>query len=124
MKANRSRFSSLWALVVGGFLVGAPLVARAAQPSTPTEAEQRAEHYSKLAEDYKFQGGALYKTGTIQRAETAAANCTTVADAMRSTSVLAVATPSSDALRDSGAVVAVLVPSNQPAPSSPRCPAP
>jgi hypothetical protein len=124
MKANRSRISSLWALVLGGLLVGAPLVARASQPTTATEAQQRAEAFNKRADSFKFQGGTFYKTGLIQRAEANAASCDTVANAMQTTSVLAVATPGNETLRDSGAVVAVLVPSNQAAPSSPRCPAP
>jgi hypothetical protein len=124
MKANRSRISSLAALVLGGFLVGAPLVARAAQPSTAAEADERAEHFTKLADNYKFQGGALWKTGNVQRAQADASNCTTVANAMRSSSVALLAAPSEGPLAESGAVVAVLVPNNKPAPSSPKCPAP
>ena len=79
MKANRSMVSRLSALVLGGLLSGAPLVARAEQPTTAAEAQSRADHYRELADKYKLQGGVLYKTGNIQRAEQAASNCETVA---------------------------------------------
>ena len=79
MKANRSVISRLSALALGGLLSGAPLAARAAQPTTAAEAQSRADHYSELADKYKLQGGVLYKTGNIQRAEQAASNCETVA---------------------------------------------
>lgn len=123
MKANRSRISSLSAIVLGGFLVGAPLVARAEQPATAAEADQRAQHYSELATDYKAQGGALWKTGHVQRAEADASNCAAVASSMRAANVAVMAVPDAT-LSDSGALVAVIVPNNQPAPASPKCPAP
>ena len=80
MKANTSRISRLSALALGGFLLGAPLAARAEQPTTAAEAQSRADHYRELANKYKLQGGVLYKTGNIQRAEMAASNCETVAN--------------------------------------------
>ncbi|HXJ20834.1 MAG TPA: hypothetical protein VMT03_11435 [Polyangia bacterium] len=124
MKANRSRTWSLGALVLGGFLAGAPLVARAGQPETAEEAQQRADHFNDLARSYRFQGGALWKTGHVQRAEASASSCETVANAMRSSTVVAAMAPTDQALSDAGAVVAVIVPNDKPAPSSPRCPAP
>ena len=80
MNANRSMISRLSALALGGFLFGAPLAARAEQPTTAAEAQSRAAHYTELANKYKLQGGFLYKTGNIQRAEQAASNCETVAE--------------------------------------------
>jgi hypothetical protein len=124
MKAKRSRTLSLGALVLGGFVAGAPLAARAGQPETAAEATQRADHYNDLARTYEFQNGALWKTGHVQRAQANAANCETVANAMRSSTVVAAMTPTDQALSDAGAVVAVIVPTDKPAPSSPRCPAP
>lgn len=126
MKANGSRISWLSALVLGGVLVGAPMVARASQPTTASEADQRAEYFTKLAKDYKFQGGALWKTGNIQRAEADASSCQTVAATMRENTYVVVATPADESQRmeSDGAAIAVLVPSNQPAPKYPRCPAP
>jgi hypothetical protein len=80
MKANRSVISGLSALALGGLLFGAPLAARAEQPTTAAEAQSRADHYTELANKYKLQGGVLYKTGNIQRTEQAASNCETVAE--------------------------------------------
>ena len=80
MKANRSMISRASALALGGLLFGAPLAARAGQPTTAAEAQSRADHYTELANKYKLQGGVLYKTGNIQRAEMAASNCETVAE--------------------------------------------
>jgi len=124
MKPKRRNIFSLTALALGGLPTAAPLVARAAQPATAQEADQRAEHFTKLADNYKSQGGALWKTGNVQRAQTAAANCAAISNALRSGSVALVAVPSDETLRDSGAMVAVLVPNNQPAPATPKCPEP
>ena len=76
--------SKLSALALGGLLLGAPLAARAGQPTTAAEAQSRADHYTELANKYKLQGGVLYKTGNIQRAEMAASNCETVAKQLTS----------------------------------------
>ena len=89
MKANRSTIPRLSALALGGLLLGAPLAARAGQPTTAAEAQSRAEHYTELANKYKLQGGVLYKTGNIQRAEMAASNCETVAEQLKSGEVVA-----------------------------------
>jgi hypothetical protein len=124
MKSKGRRVFSLSALALGGLLVGAPLVARASQPTTAQEADQRAEQFTKRAQNYKFQGGALWKTGHVQDAQRSAANCTAIASTMRSGSVAMVGVPSDEALRDSGAMVAVIVPNSQPAPETPQCPAP
>ena len=59
MKPKRRNIFSLTALALGGLLTAAPLVARAAQPATAQEADQRAEHFTKLADNYKSQGGAV-----------------------------------------------------------------
>ena len=107
------------------FLAGAPLAARAAQPTSAEEADQRAKHYQGLVKSYDFQGGALYKTGVVQRAQMDANNCSAVAEAMRSGYVAVVATPSDEAQQsDDGARIAVLVPNETAAPATPRCPAP
>jgi len=79
MKVNRGMISRLSAVALAGLLSGASLAARAEQPTTAAEAQSRADHYSELANKYRLQGGVLYKTGNIQRAETAAANCEMVA---------------------------------------------
>ena len=84
MKANRSMISKLSALALGGLLSGASLAARAEQPTTAAEAQSRADHYTELANKYKLQGGVLYKSGNIQRAEQAASNCETVAKQLAS----------------------------------------
>jgi hypothetical protein len=84
MKANRSMISRLSALALGGLLLGAPLAARAEQPTTAAEAQSRADHYTELANKYKLQGGVLYKTGNIQRTERAASNCEIVAQQLTS----------------------------------------
>jgi hypothetical protein len=107
------------------FLAGAPLAARAAQPTSAAEADQRTQHYQGLVKGYQFQGGALYKTGVIQRAQMDANNCAAVADAMRSGYVAVVATPSEETPQsDDGARIAVLVPNETAAPATPKCPAP
>ena len=84
MKANRSMISRLSALALGGVLSAAPLAARAEQPTTAAEAQSRADHYTELANKYKLQGGVLYKSGNIQRAEQAASNCETLAKQLTS----------------------------------------
>ncbi len=38
-------------------------------PPPVTVTSPEAEHYAKLAEDYKLMGGVAYKTGLVQRAE-------------------------------------------------------
>jgi hypothetical protein len=124
MKSRRGKVFSVSALALGGLVMGAPLVAKASQPATAQEANQRAEHFSKLADDYKFQGGAFWKTGLVQRAQTAASNCSAVANTMQTGTVAMVAVPSDEALRDTGAMLAVIVPNSQPAPATPKCPEP
>lgn len=114
MKANRSMSSRLSALALGGLLFGAPLAARAGQPTTSAEAQSRADHYTELANKYRLQGGVLYKTGNIQRAEMAASNCETVAEQLKPV-VLVANTPTA-------VEVAPAVPA-QPA-DSPSCPEP
>ena len=89
MKTNRTMISRLSALALGGLLFGAPLAARAEQPTTATEAQSRADHYTELANKYKLQGGVLYKTGNVQRAEMAASNCETVAEQLKPAVVVA-----------------------------------
>lgn len=89
MKANKSMILRLSALGLGGVLFGAPLAARAGQPTTAAEAQTRADHYTELANKYKLQGGVLYKTGNIQRAEMAASNCETVAEQLKQAEVVA-----------------------------------
>jgi hypothetical protein len=124
MKSRRGKVFSVSALALSGLLTGAPLVARASQPTTAQEAQQRAEHFNQLADGYKFQGGTFWKTGLIQRAQTAAANCSAVAKTMQTGTVAMLAVPSDEALRDTGAMVAVIVPNSQPAPETPKCPEP
>jgi len=89
MRANRSTMARMSALALGGLLLGAPLAARAGQPTTAAEAQSRADHYTELANKYKLQGGVLYKTGNVQRAEMAASNCERVAEELRSGESLA-----------------------------------
>ena len=88
MRANKSTIRRLCAWALGGVLLGAPLAARAGQPTTAAEAQSRADHYTELANKYKLQGGVLYKTGNIQRAEMAASNCETVAEQLRAGEVV------------------------------------
>ena len=114
MKANRRIIFRLSALALGGLLSGAPLAARAGQPTTAAEAQSRADHYSELADKYKLEGGVLYKTGNIQRAEKAASNCETVAQQL--TPVVAVA--------ETPTAVDVVAPAPAKPPASPHCPAP
>jgi hypothetical protein len=114
MNADRSMVSRLCALALGGLLLGAPLAARAGQPTTAAEAQSRADHYSELANKYKLEGGVLYKTGNIQRAEQAASNCQTVAQQL---------TPAAAAADTATAADAVPAAPAQP-PNSPHCPEP
>lgn len=114
MKANRSMVSRLSALALGALLSGAPLAARAEQPTTAAEAQSRADHYRELADKYKLQGGVQYKTGNIQRAEQAASNCETVAQQL---------TPVA-AAGDTATVVDLMNAALAPPPDSPHCPAP
>jgi hypothetical protein len=114
MKANRSMISRLSALALGGLLSGAPLAARAEQPTTAAEAQSRADHYSELASKYRLQGGVLYKTGNIQRAEMAAANCKTVAEQLTPAVAVTDISPGVDVMTAAAA---------QPS-DSPHCPKP
>jgi hypothetical protein len=114
MKANRSLVSRLSALALGGLLSGAPLAARAGQPTTAAEAQSRADHYSELANKYKLEGGVLYKTGNIQRAEQAASNCQTVAQQLTPTVAVA----------DTATAVEVVTAAPAQPPNSPYCPEP
>jgi hypothetical protein len=114
MKANRSMVSRLSALALGGLLSGAPLAARAEQPTTAAEAQSRADHYRELADKYRLQGGVLYKTGNIQRAEMAASNCETVAKQL--TPVVAVV--------DTATAVDVMTATPAQPPGGPHCPEP
>jgi hypothetical protein len=90
------------------------LAARAEQPTTAAEAQSRADHYSELANKYKLQGGVLYKTGNIQRAERAASNCETIAH--RLTTVVAVV--------DVPTAVDVMTAAPAQPAGSPHCPEP
>ena len=114
MKANRSRLSKLSALALGGLLSGAPLAARAEQPTTAAEAQSRADYYSELANKYRLQGGVLYKTGNIQRAEMAASNCEAVAKQLRP--VMSVV--------DTTATVDVMTAAAAQSSEGPQCPKP
>ena len=114
MKANRSMISRLSAWALGGLLLGAPLAARAGQPTTAAEAQSRADHYTELANKYKLQGGVLYKTGNIQRAEMAASNCETVAKLL---------TPEVAVAETSSTVDVVTATPEHPA-GAPHCPEP
>ena len=114
MKANRSMVSKLSALALGAWLSGAPLAARAEQPTTAADAQSRADHYRELADKYRLQGGVLYKTGNIQRAEQAASNCEMVAKQL--TPVVAVG--------DSATAVAVVTTTPALPPGAPECPEP
>ena len=114
MKANRSMISKLSALALGGLLSGAPLAARAEQPTTAAEAQSRADHYRELADKYRLQGGVQYKTGNIRRAEMAASNCETVAQQL---------TPEVAVVDTSTAVDVMTAAPAQPS-DSPHCPEP
>lgn len=64
---KRSAMSRLSGLVLGGLLAAGPTIARADAETQFTAPE--AQHYAKLAEQYKGMGASGYKTGLVQRAE-------------------------------------------------------
>jgi hypothetical protein len=85
MLTKHNWMSWLSAALLGGVLTGAPVVARAAEPTTAEQARELAQHYREQAEHYKQLGGVGYKTGLVQRAEADAAKYSSMAETLPST---------------------------------------
>ena len=129
-KASNGMIARLSGLVLAALLAALPMGARAAQPTTASEASARAQHYRELAGKYKLLGGTGYKLGHVQQAELAAGNCETVAAELQPVVhvqpvVIVDATPSDEGGRatDTTRALAVLAPTTPAPPAAPKCPA-
>jgi hypothetical protein len=80
---ERTAMSRLSGLLLGGFLMAGPALARAETPMSPQEADEMAQTAEQQAAQYKQQGGVGYKTGLVQRAEADANRYSCMADQMQ-----------------------------------------
>jgi len=67
-------------LALGAGFVALSATAARAEPTTYWEAEAKAEHYQKQAQQYRELGGAGYKSGLVRQADTEAAKYSALAD--------------------------------------------
>jgi hypothetical protein len=84
MTIRKRSISRLSAIALGALLVGPPLAARAAEPTSAEEAGAKAQQYCEQAARWRELGGPAYKTGAVQRAEAQAAKYDAMADQLRS----------------------------------------
>ena len=83
-----SRCVRLAVLLLAGLFAGLPATAAlAAEPTTPSEARARAEHYRERADHLRSMGGQAYKTGLVQSAEMDAAKYEALARKLESPGV-------------------------------------
>jgi hypothetical protein len=88
-----------WCVVaLGALLVGLPTAARAAEPTSSSEADAIAQQFRDQAARYSAMGGVGYKTGLVRRAEADAAKYAALAEQLRAP-VAAPATRSPEAER-------------------------
>jgi hypothetical protein len=81
MESNKKSISRLAVAVLGALLVGLPATAaRAAEPTTASEAAAMAQRYRQQADHYRALGGVAYKSGIVQRAEADAAKYSALAE--------------------------------------------
>jgi len=80
-------------IALGAFLIGLPVAARAAEPTSSSEADAMAQQFRDQAAHYRAMGGVGYKSGLVQRAEADAAKYAALAEQLRAP--VAVAAPRS-----------------------------
>jgi len=80
MTTKRKSIVRLSVLALGALLLGSPVAARAAEPTTAQEAASMAQHYQDQAAHYRALGGVGYKTGLVQRADADAAKYSALAE--------------------------------------------
>ena len=78
------RFS---AVALGAILIGLPVAARAAQPTSASEADATAQQFRDQATRYRAMGGVGYKAGLVQRADADAAKYAALAEQLRAPAV-------------------------------------
>ena len=79
---NKSKVR-LSVIALGAVLIGLPVAARAAEPTTSSEADAMAQQYRDQAARFRAMGGVGYKTGQVQRAEADAAKYAALAEQLR-----------------------------------------
>ena len=75
-------------VALGAVLVGLPMAARAAEPTSSSEADAMAQQFREQAAHYRAMGGVGYKTGLVQRADADAANYAALAEQLRAPAAL------------------------------------
>jgi hypothetical protein len=93
MATKNKSIVRLAVVALGALLVGLPVAARAAEPTSSWEADAKAQHYRDQAAHYRALGGVGWKSGLVQRAEGDAARYAALADHLRAP--VAVETPRS-----------------------------
>lgn len=83
MATKNKSIVRLSVIALGALLVGLPVAARAAEPTTSSEADAMAQQYRDQAARFRAMGGVGYKTGQVQRAEADAAKYAALAEQLR-----------------------------------------
>ena len=80
MSTKNKSIVRLAVIALGALLVGLPVAARAAEPTTSSEADAMAQQYRDQAARFRALGGVGYKSGLVQRAEADAARYAALAE--------------------------------------------
>ena len=83
MTTNNRAMVRLSVAALGAVLVGMPTAARAAEPTSSSEADVMAQQFRDQAARYRAMGAVGYKTGLLQRADADAAKYAALAEQLR-----------------------------------------
>jgi hypothetical protein len=83
MTTNNRAMVRLSVAALGAVLVGMPMAARAAEPTSSSEADVMAQQFRDQAARYRAMGAVGYKTGLLQRADADAAKYAALAEQLR-----------------------------------------
>lgn len=93
MTTNNRSMVRVSVVALGLVLIGMPAAARAAEPTSASEADAMAQQFRDQATRYRAMGGVGFKTGLVQRADVGAAKYAALAEQLRTP--VAVAAPRS-----------------------------
>ena len=94
---TKNRSMIRWsAVALGAVLIGLPMAARAAEPTSASEADAMAQQFRDQAAHYRAMGGVGYKTGLVQRADADAAKYAALAEQLRAPVVQAPRSPEAE----------------------------
>ena len=96
MNTKNGTMVRLSVVALGAVLIGMPVAARAAEPTSSTEADAMAQQFRDQATHYRAMGGVGYKTGLVQRAEADAARYAALAEELRTLAVPAPRSPEAE----------------------------